>query len=522
MIGRAGRPQYDDQGVAVVLVHDVKKGFYKKFLYEPFPVESSLLGVLPDHLNAEVVAGTIQTRQDAVDYMTWTYFFRRLVQNPSYYGMEGLEDMDLNSFLTETVGNCLDQLEMSYCIESDDDGRGLYSTVLGRIASYYYLAHQTVQHFQDNLKPELTTSEAIQVLVDSTEFEQLPVRHNEDLLNTDLAKTCPLEVNQYTMDSPHTKANLLLQAHMGRLPLPSTDYLTDTKSVLDNALRVMQAMIDVCAENGWLASTLRIIILLQMIVQARWDTDSGFLVLPHIEPHMLYLFSQLRASCIPELLYHLKGNYEKLASVLRAELDEQEIEDVWAALRRMPVLDVSMSVKGQQVEKSPKKLSAENWIRVETGTSVSIDLVLRRLNRPGKEGTKVFAPKYSKPKDEGWILVLGDLEKTELCALKRVGAVRGAGRHSLVMTPVKPGRQIFTLYIMSDSYLGLDQQYDIPLLVEGDDLTEVFMSDEEELPELKSLEERRRSPIVEQNFADIEYDDRMDWAEEVDNIASWE
>ena len=48
------------------------------------------------------------------------------------------------------------------------------------------------------------------------------------------------------------------------------------------------------------------------------------------------------------------------------------------------------------------------------------------------------------------------------------------------------------------------------------------MSDEEELPELKSLEERRRSPIVEQNFADIEYDDRMDWAEEVDNIASWE
>ena len=62
MMGRAGRPQYDDHGVAVVLVHDVKKHFYKKFLYEPFPVESSLHGVLPDHLNAEIVAGTIQVR----------------------------------------------------------------------------------------------------------------------------------------------------------------------------------------------------------------------------------------------------------------------------------------------------------------------------------------------------------------------------------------------------------------------------------------------------------------------------
>ena len=43
MMGRAGRPQFDRQGVAVIMVHDPKKSFYKKFLYEPFPVESSLL-----------------------------------------------------------------------------------------------------------------------------------------------------------------------------------------------------------------------------------------------------------------------------------------------------------------------------------------------------------------------------------------------------------------------------------------------------------------------------------------------
>ena len=113
MIGRAGRPQYDDQGVAMVLVHDVKKGFYKKFLYEPFPVESSLLTVLADHMNAEVVAGTIASRQDALDYITWTFFFRRLVQNPTYYGMEEQGEDGLNAFLSGVVGRALDQLEES-------------------------------------------------------------------------------------------------------------------------------------------------------------------------------------------------------------------------------------------------------------------------------------------------------------------------------------------------------------------------------------------------------------------------
>lgn len=46
MMGRAGRPQFDKHGVAVIMVHEPKKAFYKKFLYEPFPVESSL----PEHV----------------------------------------------------------------------------------------------------------------------------------------------------------------------------------------------------------------------------------------------------------------------------------------------------------------------------------------------------------------------------------------------------------------------------------------------------------------------------------------
>jgi activating signal cointegrator complex subunit 3 len=68
MMGRAGRPQFDDQGIAVILVHEPKKTFYRKFLYEPFPIESCLQEQLHDHINAEVVNGTITSKQVRDDH----------------------------------------------------------------------------------------------------------------------------------------------------------------------------------------------------------------------------------------------------------------------------------------------------------------------------------------------------------------------------------------------------------------------------------------------------------------------
>ena len=41
-------------------------------------------------------------------------------------------------------------------------------------------------------------------------------------------------------DSPHTKTHLLFQAHFSRVQVLIADYITDTKSVLDQALRIMQ------------------------------------------------------------------------------------------------------------------------------------------------------------------------------------------------------------------------------------------------------------------------------------------
>lgn len=50
-----------DEPRCYVLVHTSKKEFYKKFLYEPQPVESHLNHFLSNHLNAEIVAKNIHS-----------------------------------------------------------------------------------------------------------------------------------------------------------------------------------------------------------------------------------------------------------------------------------------------------------------------------------------------------------------------------------------------------------------------------------------------------------------------------
>jgi pre-mRNA-splicing helicase BRR2 len=90
MIGRANRPMDDDDAKCVLMCQKAKKDFFKKILNEPLPVESHLDHRMHDHFNAEIVTKTIENKQDAVDYLTWTFLYRRLTQNPNYYNLQGV------------------------------------------------------------------------------------------------------------------------------------------------------------------------------------------------------------------------------------------------------------------------------------------------------------------------------------------------------------------------------------------------------------------------------------------------
>ena len=60
------------------------------------------------------------------------------------------------------------------------------------------------------------------------------------------------------------------------------------------------------------------------------------------------------------------------------------------------------------------------WIEVAADKEYTINVNMRRMNRPkGDHGERrAFAPKFPKPKDEGWFLVLGSVEVNIGCLVR--------------------------------------------------------------------------------------------------------
>ncbi|CAL9109847.1 unnamed protein product [Musa acuminata var. zebrina] len=436
MMGRAGRPQYDQHGKAVILVHEPKKSFYKKFLYEPFPVESNLREHLHNHINAEVVSGTISHKEDAVHYLTWTYLFRRLVRNPSYYGLEDTEASTLNSYLSRLMQATFEDLEDSGCIKMNENS--VEPLMLGSIASQYYLSYMTVSMFGSNIGPSTSLEVFLHILSAASEFDELPVRHNEENINKTLAEKVPHMVDEHHLDDPHVKANLLFQAHFSRIELPVTDYVTDLKSVLDQSIRIIQAMIDICANSGWLSSTMTCMHLLQMVMQGLWfGKDSSLWMLPCMNEDILNHLNNIGILSLQDLLELPKAKFQQM-------LQRYPASELYQDMQYFPRVRVKL--------------------KLHTGddnTSKSAVLNIRLEKANSKHSTvRAFAPRYPKVKDEAWWLVLGNATTSELYALKRI-SFSDQMVTRMALPPTVTNLQDTKLFLVSDCYLGFEQEYSI-------------------------------------------------------------
>lgn len=151
--------------------------------------------------------------------------------------------------------------------------------------------------------------------------------------------------------------------------------------------------------------------------------------------------------------------------MLREDFNESEIDSIYKVLYDMPTVRVDLSLGGGDSDGGDRQIvqppTPDSWLRVQSSTEYRLCVNLTRI---GKRSSKcIHCPKFPKGKDEGWIIMLGNQYDGELYALKRIGAQRNnRSTHQLTfVTPTRSGRYIYTMYLMSDGYIGFDQQFDI-------------------------------------------------------------
>ena len=474
MIGRAGRPQYDNEAIACLFVKQEKKNFYKKFLYEPFPLESSLHKMLYDHINAEISSGMLTDKKQCIDYIKWTYFFKRLVKNPTYYGLADAKNPKvLNDFINKLLEKVLHELHDAGCIKLLDND-GLESTYLGNYTSFYYMSHKTAKFYKDTLKANLSIVELISILTLADELSHVPVRHTEDEINKQMAQELPIKDPKFNYGKACTKGNLLIQAHLCRMEMPISDYRTDLKTVLDNCIRILLFMADIAKEKNILDTLLNILNFIQMIMQGLWMDDCSLMCLPGItlkECKKIIEYGKIEHLCefceyIKKLSQNKNSNDKVLSDKIKEfitkkckidSLDKEELEKLADVAMRLPILDVSYrlyALDQNTLERIYDRPIIEN-------SDVQLSITLTKYN--DTNNNLVVYSRYPKIKNCRWFVIIGNIKTNEVLAFEKIAFKEKRNRKINFTAPKDIDEDSIKLYIMSDSYFGLDQEYNLNL-----------------------------------------------------------
>ncbi|KAK9883512.1 hypothetical protein WA026_001688 [Henosepilachna vigintioctopunctata] len=242
MLGRAGRPQFDSEATALILTTTADKDKFEHMTDGRKDIESNLHRHLTEHLNAEIVLGTITDLDVAMRWLSSTFLYIRARQNPRHYGIPlGLTSDKIDRKLLEICQIDLNKLVKAEMALLDED-INIQPTNLGELMAKYYMSFETIKLFKT-----LTGNEILQQILSTIskcqEFSDMRLRVDEkkclNLLNKNRNKDSirfPLNGKIKTIEM---KINCTIQAVLGCLEI-------EDHSILSEAFRIMRLGERIC------------------------------------------------------------------------------------------------------------------------------------------------------------------------------------------------------------------------------------------------------------------------------------
>ncbi|RAL09680.1 putative DEAD/DEAH box DNA helicase (Mer3) [Aspergillus homomorphus CBS 101889] len=278
MLGRAGRPQFDDSATAVIMTRKERETHYEKLVSGSESLESCLHLNLIDHLNAEIGLGNVTDIDSAIRWLGGTFLFVRLRRNPAHYQLKENADKDgEEELLRQICEKDIASLQECGLVTAN----GLRSTRFGDAMARYYVRFETMKTLL-TLQPQSTVSQILSVLAQAEEFREIRLKAGEKPLYKEINRAngirFPIKVDVAL--SAH-KISLLIQSELSAVDFPDGEpfqkhkfaFQQDKSFVFNHINRLIRCIID-CQISLEDAVTLRNALELARSFGAKvWDTS---------------------------------------------------------------------------------------------------------------------------------------------------------------------------------------------------------------------------------------------------------
>ncbi|KAI1263136.1 P-loop containing nucleoside triphosphate hydrolase protein [Xylariaceae sp. FL1019] len=266
MLGRAGRPQFDNSAVAIIMtrLNSVKR--YERLISGEEVLESTLHLNLVEHINSEIGLGTIQDLQTAKQWINGTFLSVRVCKSPALYDLDNVQNAaDANERMKE------------WC---ERDVRLLQDYRLyGQAMSRYMMPFETMK-LLISIPRAAQVQEMLATICQTPVFRDIKFKPVERALFRELNKS-PLILHpiRETVTLPWHKVFLIIQISIGGVEIPTDkdtnyvrlDFLREKRVVFERLNRLLRCVTDCKASDGDGLGTKTALELVRSVAANAWE-----------------------------------------------------------------------------------------------------------------------------------------------------------------------------------------------------------------------------------------------------------
>ncbi|GAA6006352.1 hypothetical protein JCM11491_004924 [Sporobolomyces phaffii] len=459
MIGRAGRPQFDRLGVAVIMTRREHQQKYDDLVHAHKNLESSLHKNLTEHVNSEIILRTITDVASALRWLRSTFLYVRISKNPPFYALSKSDQVSPDARLEEICVEAVAQLVKEGIVAENAD-HSLASNDYGDIMARFYISHPTFVALKSTTEGA-NMRRLLETLSRAEEFSSFRLRLGEKSILAKVNKSLrfPVEKVATTADRIMILIQVVLEGISGQeLRTENVNPLLEINTIWLTAVRITKAMFDLAILRN--DASARIVMELLRSLNGRcWDGTS-------------FVLRQLKGALVD-------AGIRSFGDVAAARADRIEL-----ILNRKPPFGSKLVNQAKTFPSFQIALSIEHEVvrdgGVEVELRVGVSLVQSELVVTKKGDMKLYASLMILTSDNHFI-------EYRRCPLSEIakGAVKP---FSLSVILVKPSQRI-VVSASCDLLAGSEVRAEVKPATRPSDFP-VPLTDTEE--EVDSTEARRR------------------------------